>query len=130
MTLRLCSTTGRRHLGPVIEYDYWEKRPRDRGHAPTRYAISSNVALNRPPLSARNRVGKPNARFWPLLLAKWAAASFDLPQTVHVVFMTLKPLFVTVRGNMVSDHGEEKEEERENEDLKRASRIGRTAKFF
>ena len=36
--------------------------------------------------------------------------------------MSLKPLFFTVRGNMEKEsHGEEKEEEREIEDLKRAS---------
>jgi hypothetical protein len=44
------------------------------------------------------------------------------PQTVHVAFMSLKPLFFTVRGNMEKEsHGEEKEKEREIEDLKRAS---------
>jgi hypothetical protein len=73
-------------------------------------------------------IESPSHRFWQLLLAKWAAASFDPPQTVHVAFMTLKPLFFMVRGNMEEEsHGEEKEEEeRENEDLKRA----RTDKCF
>ena len=36
--------------------------------------------------------------------------------------MSLTPLFFAVRGNMEKEsHGEEKEEEREIEDLKRAS---------
>jgi hypothetical protein len=40
------------------------------------------------------------------------------PQTVHVAFISLRPLFFT-RGNMEEEsHGEEKEEELEIENLK------------
>jgi len=34
------------------------------------------------------------------LVSGLAAARCDLPQTVHVAFMSLKPLFFAVRGDM------------------------------
>jgi hypothetical protein len=52
-----------------------------------------------------------------------AAACSDPPQTVHVAFMSLKPLFFYGKGQHGESRGEEKEEELEIEieDLKRAS---------
>jgi hypothetical protein len=47
--------------------------------------------------------------------------SITPPQTVHVAFMSLRPMFFT-RGKMEKEsHGEEKEQEIEIEDLKCAS---------
>src|SRR6202008_2121680 len=49
----------------------------------------------------------------------FTAAESAPPQTVHLAFMSPRPLFLA-RGSMeVESHGEEKEEELEIEDLKR-----------
>ena len=56
------------------------------------------------------------------LASSSAAACSDPPQTVHVAFMSLKPMFSYGEGQCGESHGEEKvEEELEVEDLKRAS---------
>jgi hypothetical protein len=57
------------------------------------------------------------------LVSSLAAACSDSPQTVHVAFMSLKPLFFYGKGRHGESHGEEEEGQEENQaDIKLQAR--------
>ena len=91
--------------------------PRIRGPAGNSFALCRvSAGIIAPPASDQSSIV---AAGYPLLASQ--PLNPAPPQTVHLAFMSPRPLFF-MRGSMeVESHGEEKEEELEIEDLKRAS---------